>query len=459
MKYDTSTDGVYRSTGIPEDPASQKLIGLYRQAQDGLWLQRVKVPGGRLTGAQWNTLASIARRFTPSTPLHLTTRQDVEIHDLTPEQVPQVQAELHLASLDCLGAAGDTFRNITVCPCAGTAANSVDLLPLAIEIDRTLRTLNGIYDLPRKFKITLACSETCGQPWINDLGFVASKSDGQWGFKVIGAGSLGARPETGMLLFDWLPADQVLPLVVAAVNVFAKHGDRTNRAKARLRHIRQRMGNEPFAGLMRGVFRMVLAKEKWPTPTLPASEKAFSAKATLTFVNGDVWPEAAEGLAALQSSGAARVHIASQHQVIVMGRDETILTDTLACCDALNEAAKPQPVVVTCPGTRWCSHGLVETNALADRLRAELDGRLPADATICISGCPNGCSHPAVASFGLTGCLTTSNGRKQEAFNLLAGGDMGRTGKMAEPIAPKLFPDQVVTEILRRLDSHTVNTR
>ena len=114
---------------LPSEPGDQKLLGLYRQVQEGMWLQRVKVPGGRLDGLQWRALASVAGRFTPNTPLHLTTRQDVEIHDLTPDDIPAVQVELSAAGLTCLGAAGDTYRNITVCPCGGAIAGR-SALPL-----------------------------------------------------------------------------------------------------------------------------------------------------------------------------------------------------------------------------------------------------------------------------------------------------------------------------------------
>ena len=85
---------LFPCTRLPEDAHQAKLIGLYAQAQDGLWLQRVKIPGGRLGPTQWAGLAELAREFTPKTPLHLTTRQDIEIHDLTPDQIPGVQRRL-----------------------------------------------------------------------------------------------------------------------------------------------------------------------------------------------------------------------------------------------------------------------------------------------------------------------------------------------------------------------------
>jgi len=109
---------------IPENPGDAKLIGLYKQIQEGKWLQRLKISGGRLTSKQWRKLAEIAREFTPETPLHLTTRQDMEIHDLQADQIPEVQLGLESVGLTTFTAAGDTPRNIIVCPCSGTVGGT-----------------------------------------------------------------------------------------------------------------------------------------------------------------------------------------------------------------------------------------------------------------------------------------------------------------------------------------------
>ena len=447
-----SQTDLFPCRSIPDDPGSQKLIGLYRQAQEGMWLQRVKIRGGRLTAGQWRALAAIATRLTPDTPLHLTTRQDIEIHDLTAEQVPLAQAALHEAGLTCFGAAGDTFRNITVCPCAGTAPDTVELMDVAEKIQVALAAVDGIYNLPRKFKISLSCSERCGQPWINCLGFVTTQRGGVWGFRVIGAGSLGARPATGMLLRDWLAAADLLPMTVAAVEVFAEHGDRKNRRKARLRHVRERMTDAAFAELVDKAFDAAQARTSWPSVHLTETTDPFGAKVTLTFANGDVSPAAAEALAELADEDDYRVRIENHHRVIVFGRDDDTLRTRLAGQQALADAVKLRSRVVACPGKRWCSRAVVHTNGMADRIRAELGEKLPPEAAVCISGCPNGCAHPAVADFGLSGCVVTKDGQKREGFNLFAGGGCGRDGRLAQPIAKKLTADEIIDEIARRLE-------
>ena len=181
---------------FPDEPRNARLLGIYPQRPPGgRFMQRVRIPGGILSAGQWRALAAITRRFTPATPLHLTTRQDIELHDLSEEHVPHVQQSLAEAGLTSLGSGGDSLRNVVVCPCAAGGTNEApNLLPLEQAITRALAACEGIFALPRKFKVSLGCEGGCGRPFIHDLAFVAVKRGGQWGVKVIGAGSLGPKP-------------------------------------------------------------------------------------------------------------------------------------------------------------------------------------------------------------------------------------------------------------------------
>jgi sulfite reductase beta subunit-like hemoprotein len=439
---------IFPSAAIPNDAAAARLLGLYPQIQDGLWLQRVKILGGTMTAQQWHALANLARRFTPGTPLHLTTRQDIEVHDLREDQVPLVQQEMTQAGLTGLGACGDTLRNVTVCPCSGLVRGAADLEPLAWQIRKLLEAQDSVYTLPRKFKISLsACEDACGQPFINDLGLVAVELDGMWGFRVMAAGSLGPRPATGIQIFDWLPAGDVLPLVLAAFRVFAEHGDRTNRAKARLRHVRERMGNYPFVVLFKRALGQARQERFWPMVHITEGSKLYAAKVALNFLNGDVSPEAADALARLSGQPDTCVRISNHHQVLVFGTDAARLAEQIAGEPALQDAARPAPRIVACPGKRWCKHGLTDTGAMAARVREELAGVLSPDTTICISGCPNGCTQHAVADFGLGGVRTTVDGVQKEAYNLLVDGGMGRNDILARPMGQRLLPEQVIDRI------------
>ncbi|MCY2925476.1 MAG: hypothetical protein NT031_08560, partial [Planctomycetota bacterium] len=166
------------------------------------------------------------------------------LHDLSAEDIPAVQQALQAVALTTVGACGDTPRNITICPCSGVAPGSVELMPLARAITEALEALEGVYRLPRKFKIALACSDACGQPFRNDLALTAGRRDGRWALRAVLAGSLGPAPATGVVYREGIEPSQAVALAVAAVKVVAAEGDRTNRRKARLRHVRQRVGEE-----------------------------------------------------------------------------------------------------------------------------------------------------------------------------------------------------------------------
>ncbi len=461
---------------LPQDLHECKLLGLYPQRQEGLWMQRVVITGGELSAGQWRALADLARRHTPGTPLHLTTRQDVELHNLAAAQVPAVQQELAQAGLSTVGGGGDTLRNVTVCPrwCqllttgqssmpqadtpkqtattlgGGTQITVPDLMPLARRISDLLHVYPGLYSLPRKFKISLsACSAACGRPWINDVGLIAIRKEGRWGFQVIAAGSLGPRPATGMLCFDYLPAAHVLPLVLAAVRVFDAHGDREHRSAARLRHVRQRMGDAAFLELLKGEFDKAVSEQPWPAVQLQASAASPAEHwLALTFPNGDAWPEAADALADLADRDGIAVRIATNHKVIVAAADEEELRQAVAQHGALARAAEAQPCVVACPGNRWCKRGLVDTNRMADAIRQGLPSSYR--GTVAISGCPNGCAHSAVADIGLIGQLkTNAAGQRDEAFHVMHGGGMGRDSRLGQSAG--IFPADEVIPIVKNL--------
>jgi len=436
---------------LPDDPSAARLIGLHPQRQQGLWMQRLKITGGRLTGDQWRALADVAARYTPGTPLHLTTRQDIQIHDLTAEKIPAVQQALAEAGMNCLGAGGDSLRNVTVCPCSGLLAGRVDLLPLALEMQRMLESLPHVWSLPRKFKIGLSCSRGCGRPWINDMAFIAEQRGGRWGFRVIAAGSLGARPATGIELLDRIEPGEALAMVAAGVEVFAARGDRSNRAKARLRHVRERLGDRRFRSLLLEAFERAKAESGRRQVDLPAATARLGETVVLRLANGDLQPDAARALGDVQPDDAFQVRIADHHAIVVFGHDTDSIRARLAGSETLRAAAERQVSVVACPGTRWCKRALVDTNGLADRIRSRLAGDLPADVEICISGCPNGCAHSAVAVIGLAGCLISDQGQKREAFRIFRCGGEGRDNRLARPAAAKVLSRDVVAEVARCL--------
>jgi sulfite reductase beta subunit-like hemoprotein len=408
-----------------------RLLGLYQQRQKGLWMQRVKILGGILTHEQWAALAALCRCYTPSAPLLLTTRQDIEFHDVSTETIPLLQAGLDRICLSSIGACGDTLRNITVCPGNGLCENTPDLIPAAQALRKTLESYQGIYSLPRKFKISFsACAKACAQPWINDLGFVFSCDTEQTKVKVIGAGSLGPRPSTGICIEEKCRPEDILPLTLAAIRLFDKHGDRTNRSKARLRHVRERVGDAKFIAMLHEELQN---GNKEPLPALPELSRSNLKLRHVTDLNlyyGGLTPDHAEAMSLLMRSENIVVRPQTHHRISLFAQDAARALNVVQDSQLLRDLAD-SPDVVSCPGTTYCSRALVNTHAVEEAIRTQsADGKTGA---IRISGCPNMCAQSAVADIGLIGRIKKdADGNKVEGFSVVTGGGMGKTPELAK---------------------------
>ena len=426
----------------PPEPGTASLLGIYDQRQEGLHMQRVKVHRGDISPEQLRALADLARRYTPDYPLHLTTRQDFQFHGVRPEDVCAVQAGIAEVGLTTLGACGDSLRNITTCPENGLVAGTVDVSGIADAIKSAAESLPFIRQIPRKFKMSLSgCPLGCGRPWINDLGFVA-RAEGT--FRVIGAGSLGRRPATGIELYESLDVSEIVPLVVASLRLFNREGDREHRYRARFRHVRERLGDDEFTDRLHEEFQRTVGEKQWPVPQPRTVEKGLSLLGHLHFPFGDIGARLATELAGEVEKLHGRIRLGFEHDLFVYGPGGAELPPDLA-------ALEDGPRIVACPGTTWCSRGLSDSRGVEAALRensASLDG-----LSIGISGCPNNCAHAAVADIGLTGRIKKLKDGRTQCFRLLAGGGKGRTPQLGVELCAAVRADtapQVVAWLAER---------
>jgi sulfite reductase (ferredoxin) len=418
----------------PEDATAQRLLGLYDQVQEGRRMQRVKVHGGRISSGQLRALAALARTHTPDAPLHLTTRQDIEFHNLKPEEVPTVQRGLAAVGLTTVGACGDTLRNVTVCPGNGLCPGTRDVGELAGRLRAAAEALSFIRSMPRKFKISISgCERGCARPWINDLGLIA-RPDGR--FRAVLAGSLGARPGTGIELYEDLEPWELIPLALAALRLFNQEGDREHRTRARLRHVRERLGNRPFAERLDEGFEAEKSRGDRAEMHLPVVSGECSVETRLHLPLGDLAPDLAERLAEVVEQVGGHIRIGLEHDLWLYTPGDLPLPAELKL---LAEA----PSMVVCPGSTWCQRGLVNTRQAAARIHQSLAGLgAERDVSICLNGCPNNCGHGPVADIGLVGRIRRPDGERTECFQLLVGGDKGAGAQLAEPLHDAVPADQ-----------------
>lgn len=409
-------------------------------------MQRVKTRGGALTASQWRGLARLAEHFTPGMPLHVTTRQSVEFHRLPRDGVCPLQRGIADLGLTCVGACGDTLRTITTSPDNGFLAGTWDVANVVRAVQQYAESLPFIRTLPRKFKVSISGNpHGCSRPWVHCMGLVANP-DGT--FRAILAGNLGRDPSPGVLWRNDLPVDGILPLVGATLRLFNDEGDREKRTRARLRHVRERLGDAAFLQQVEAYFREEEARLAARGPTVPKLSALMSRvevtvplQHRLVLHLGDIMPADAERLADALDAGRAMLRLGIEHDLHIFGHQPLALPDSLA--------ALPRRLsVVACPGATLCTRGVADSRAAG---RAILES-LPDDAefNIAISGCANNCPQAAIADIGLIGMRKSIGGLHRECFRLLVGGGKGRSRKVGREIHSAV-PQSSVPEVVRML--------
>ncbi|MGE0404305.1 MAG: nitrite/sulfite reductase, partial [Kofleriaceae bacterium] len=224
------------------------LNGVYGQRQDGYQMVRAKLPGGFVTPAQLNALATIAEKHANG-KAHVTTRQNVQFHFVPSADAETVLGLLAESGITTKEACGPSVRNWTCCPFAGVAKDEAfDVTPYVEALARHL--LRGPYSssLPRKLKPSIGgcCGTDCSQAFINDLGFLATRRGDELGFRVIAGGGLSTLRRSAIVVEEFIPREDLLEAADAVVRVFHRIGNRHNKAKARLKWAIDKIGVPAF---------------------------------------------------------------------------------------------------------------------------------------------------------------------------------------------------------------------
>ena len=404
--------------------AADRLHGVYPQKQTDLYMQRIKIPGGRMNWPQWRTISQLQERFSPGTPVHLTTRQDIELHNLCLDDTVKVQQILIDAGLSVYGACGDSLRNITVCSGCGFCKDGWDVFAVSEAVKDCLQSQPAIMNLPRKFKISFSgCRQSCAKPYVNDIGFIAVTEKH---FEVIVAGSLGPAPALGIMAYEKLPVSDVFALCRAAVEMFTELGERNNRRKARFRHIRGKLGDDAFLSELDRRFKEAKNKDPQPEIVLAKTNSDFKLLHRLNIPDGDITAEQILLLADLCQPRSIESRINFEHGIELYGLEPLKLPESLKVFENTS-------IIICCPGNRSCPRGLINCQLTASMIRNALaDDKRFNNVRINISGCPNNCAHSAVAAIGLVGLKRKKDGISEDCVQLYTGGGDGRNQNLAQ---------------------------
>ena len=221
--------------------------GIYGQRQPGVQMIRIKLPFGKVSFKQLLRIADISDEYASSN-LHLTTRQDIQIHYVSLDKTPELWSKLEQDDVTIREACGNTVRNVTASPTAGIDPNEpFDVSPYAHATFEYFLRNPICQEMGRKFKIAFSSSEAdTAFSFIHDLGFIPKIKVENGveirGFKVLLGGSLGAQPYLANVVYEFLHEDEIIPYIETVLRVFDRHGERTNRNKARLKFLIQKIG-------------------------------------------------------------------------------------------------------------------------------------------------------------------------------------------------------------------------
>ena len=225
--------------------------GVYGQRQPGVQMIRIKLPYGRVTGEQLLRIADVSDEYSTGR-LHITTRQDIQIHYVSLDRTPQLWEELEKDQITLREACGNAVRNVTASALSGVDVNEpFDVTPYAHAVFQFFLRNPICQEMGRKFKISFSSSdEDTALSYIHDLGFIAKIKDGEKGFQVMLGGGLGSQPRHADLLYEFLPANKLIPLIEGVLRVFDRHGERNKRMKARMKFLIKELGVDGFMELV-----------------------------------------------------------------------------------------------------------------------------------------------------------------------------------------------------------------
>jgi sulfite reductase (ferredoxin) len=441
------------------------------------FMVRVRIPNGMLRSDQVRTLADLSENHARGLA-DITVRQNLQLHWVTIESIPEIIERLQRAGLTTTGACGDVVRTVTGCPVAGLAHDEhFDASPWALAVDRALGGHRDFYNLPRKFKMTVTgCRTWCSYPEINDVAFTATRrvrgSRVEHGFSVRIGGGLSTEPHLALKLNAFIRQDQVVDVARGIAEIFRSRDVlRISRDNARLKYLFLKFDwtAEKFLAELQRVIGYSLEPaehEEIPSDTYRDHTGIHRQKqAGLVFVGasvlrGRITPVQLRQAARLADQyGDGSLRFTAQQNVLLANiREEH--AETVAA--GLTAAGLPVEVsafargTVACTGSEFCKLALTETKGFARWLSSELDERLPGfdqQIKLHVTGCPNSCGQHWIADIGIEGKKIKQDGKLVDAYYFCVGGSLGQIATIARPVGYRCAAT-AVPDAIERLLAH-----
>ena len=453
----------YKTGQFPEDKfkAMRLARGVYGQRQLGVQMIRIKLPYGKLLTNQLVRIADVSDKYSNGN-LHLTTRQDVQIHYVSLDDTPQLWEELEQDKITLREACGNTVRNITASVYAGIDPNEpFDVSPHAEALFKYLLRNPVNQDMGRKIKIAFSSSEEdSAYAFLNDLGFIPKVKDGKRGFKLLIGGGLGVKPFLAQVAKEFILEEDIFAYTIATLRVFDRYGERQKRNKARLKYLLDSIGIEAFLQLVEEELVVVEREDiqieesaevklnsvrvapftnvedlddylAWFKANIYHQKQEEFYAVQLRITNGNISSKTARKLAKLVSyfsNGELRVSI-NQGLIIKYVKKDSLpyIYQELKKLGLTNLGFDSTADITSCPGTDTCNLGIANSTGLARELELFIESNhkqlvFNHDIKIKISGCFNACGQHSIANIGFHGSTIKKDGKLVPAVQLLLGG-------------------------------------
>ena len=474
---------LFKSGNIDEEKfRSLRLArGVYGQRQPGVQMIRIKLPYGRVSSDQLRRICKVSDEYSTGR-LHITTRQDIQIHYVSLDRTPELWAELERDDVTIREACGNTVRNVTASETAGIDPNEpFDVTPYADALFKYFLRNPISQEMGRKFKISFSSSdEDTGLSYLHDLGFIPKVKtiDGTEirGFKVMLGGGLGSQPRHADAISEFVETDQIIPFAESVIRIFDRHGERAKRMKARMKFLIKDMGVEAFLDLVENEkkalpfksypieFKDYEAKQELPnaptanveeelgldyehfklTNILPQKQKGFVSVGVRVSL-GDFYTDQARKLADLVEKYAnAEIRFTLRQNFLIRDVREDLVPyfyKELKEIGLASAGYNSLGDITACPGTDTCNLGIASSTGIAAELEKVILAEYPQylknqDLVIKISGCMNACGQHNMAHIGFQGMSMKSGKVVIPALQvLLGGGNMGDgNGRFADKV-------------------------
>jgi sulfite reductase (ferredoxin) len=413
------------------------------ELDDRYFMMRIRIDGGQLSGDQLRVIAYVSHRYARGTA-DVTDRQNIQLHWVEIENVPDIWDALESVGLSTTEACGDTPRVIMGCPLAGIADD--ELIDATTEIADIAERYIGdpaFSNLPRKFKSSISgCPAQCAMHEINDVAFVAVvNDDGETGYDLWVGGGLSTNPMIGRRLGAFVRPAQVPEVWAGVTGLFRDYGYRRLRHRARIKFLVADWGPERFREVLEKEY-LGYALPDGPAPAAPrdgirdhvGAHRQRDGNYYVGFAPtvGRLSAGALDVIADLATRyGSGRVRTTTEQKMVILDVPPQRVNDLVEQLDQAGLPARPSTFrrhTMACTGIEFCKLAIVETKARAADLISELERRLPGfdtPVTINVNGCPNSCARIQTADIGLKGSLVTGpDGTQVEGFQVHLGGSL-----------------------------------